>query len=71
MLLEVQFPKGGSKEEILEMLNWQEAHLVLKKIYIHLQETEKAITASSFLKRNAKMKENGKISFSLWAQGQF
>lgn len=71
MLLEVQFQKGGSKKEILEMLNWEKAHLVVKKIYIHLQETEKAITASSFLKRNAKMKENGKISFSLWAQGEF
>ena len=71
MLLEVQFQKGGSKKEIPEMLNWQEAHLVVKKIYIHLQETEKAITASSSLKRNAKMKENGKISFSLWAQGEF
>lgn len=69
MLLEVQ--KGGSKKEILEMLNWQEAHLVLKKIYVHLQETEKAITASSFLKQNAKMKEDGRIFFSLWAQGEF
>ena len=45
------------------MLNWQEAHLVLKKIYMHLQETEKEITASSFLKRNAKMKEDGRIFF--------
>jgi len=71
VLLEVQFQKGGSKKEILEMLNWEKSHLVVKKIYIHLQETEKAITASSFLKRNVKMKENGKFSFSLWAQGKF